>query len=302
MATIFKTPGGKWRAQVRRHQIYATKIFFRKGDAEKWARETETQIDRGESVLGGGSKKLRSFADIIDVHIADMHEVGKPLRRSKAYALDLLKRRLGHLPIREVDRQRVVNYGRGRALEGAGPATVAAEISYIKTMITHAAAVHGVSVSSEQVDLARVALSRLGVVGRSKERNRRPREEELERLFVHFDNWKRLTIPMSRIVKFAIASAMRESEITIITWRDLDSRRRTVLVKDRKDPRNKEGNDQLVPLTDLSGYDAMALIEGKGLLRSVIVRRYFPAIPDLWGQHFDELAKIVILKICAFTT
>ena len=105
MATVFKTPGGKWRAQIRRRHIVASKVFFRKTDAEKWARETELQIDRGESVTLSGSKKLKSFADLVDIHIADMHEVGKPLRRSKGYSLDLLKKRLGRLPIREVDRQ-----------------------------------------------------------------------------------------------------------------------------------------------------------------------------------------------------
>ena len=83
MATVFKTPGGKWRAQIRRRHIVASKVFFRKTDAEKWARETELQIDRGESVTLSGSKKLKSFADLVDIHIADMHEVGKPLRRSK---------------------------------------------------------------------------------------------------------------------------------------------------------------------------------------------------------------------------
>lgn len=261
MAAINKTPAGKWRVQIRRGGIFASKTFLKRVDAETWAREFELRIDRGHPMIKSGPKNLKSFGDLVDRHIADMREVGKPLRRSKAYSLDLLKNKLGTLSIEKLTRQRVIEFGRSRALEGAGPCTVGADISYIKTVLSHAAAVHGAAVSIQEIDLARIALTRLSIVGKGRERNRRPTEAELELLFSEFDSNLRLTMPMSRIVKFAIASAMRESEITNITWKDLDKRRRTVLVRDRKDPRDKDGNDQIVPLTNLSGYDAWELIE-----------------------------------------
>ena len=74
-----------------------------------------------------------------------MHEVGKPLRRSKAYSLDLLKRRLGHLPYHEVGRQTLIEFGRKRRKESAGPVTVGTDISYLRTILVHAAAVQGVN-------------------------------------------------------------------------------------------------------------------------------------------------------------
>ncbi|MDJ1007459.1 MAG: hypothetical protein QNJ13_06495 [Paracoccaceae bacterium] len=43
----------------------------------------------------------------------------------------------------------------------------------IKRVITHAAAVHGLDISPEPVDLARVALKRLGLIGKGTERDRR---------------------------------------------------------------------------------------------------------------------------------
>jgi hypothetical protein len=49
-------------------------------------------------------------------------------------------------------------------LEGAGPVTVGIDLGYIKTILSHAAAVHGVVVSTEPIDLARIALGRLGPV------------------------------------------------------------------------------------------------------------------------------------------
>lgn len=100
-----------------------------------------------------------------------------------------------------------------RAEQGAGPVTLGIDIGVIKMIITHAAAVHGLDISPEPVDLARVALKRLGLIGKGTERDRRPATDELNRLFRCFDDNERLTLPMTRIVKFAVATAMRLDEI-----------------------------------------------------------------------------------------
>ncbi len=127
-------------------------------------------------------------------------------------------------------------------------------------ILTHAAAVHGLEISPEPVDLARVALKRLGLIGKGVERDRRPTTAELNRLFRCFDGNARLTLPMSRIVQFAVATAMRLDEICRVEWRDLDVDRRMLLIRDRKDPRNKTGNNQQIPLFAASGFDAWTLI------------------------------------------
>src|SRR5271156_2307628 len=44
----------------------------------------------------------------------------------------------------------------------------------------------------------------------------------------------------------------------------------------RKDPREKKGNDQRIPLLAVSGYDAMALIEEQVDLRTNRENRIFP--------------------------
>lgn len=85
------------------------------------------------------------------------------------------------------------------------------DIGAIKLVISHAAAVHGLPVSVEPVELARIALRRLGLVGKCNERDRRPTKEELKALFAHFDGNDRQIIPMTRIMKFAIATANRAS-------------------------------------------------------------------------------------------
>jgi integrase len=260
MASITKLPSGAYRVQVRRKGRYASETFLRRDDAQKWARQAETLVDQGLPPNRSSVARLHTFGDLADLHIADMCAVGKPPRRSKAATLATLKRDLGKEKIGHLDRHKLIEYGRKRADQGAGPVTLGIDIGVIKMILTHAAAVHGLEIRVEGVDLARVALKRLGLIGKGIERDRRPTTAELGRLFRCFDENTRLTMPMTRIVQFAIATAMRLDEICRADWGDLDIDRRMLLIRDRKDPRNKAGNDQRIPLFAATGFDAWALV------------------------------------------
>lgn len=81
---------------------------------------------------------------------------------------------LGAVKMTHIDRERVIQFGRKRAAQGAGPVTLSMDIGAIRLVLAHAAAVH--------VELGRIALKRLGLVGKSDQRDRRPTEDELVRL------------------------------------------------------------------------------------------------------------------------
>jgi integrase len=49
---------------------------------------------------------------------------------------------------------------------------------------------------------------------------------------------------------------MRQDEICRIEWCDFDPRIKLLIIRDRKDPRKKSGNNQRIPLLDVTGYDA----------------------------------------------
>ncbi len=164
-------------------------------------------------------------------------------------------------PIAGMTKAELIAFGRRRAKEGAGPATLAIDFSFIGTVLTNGAAIHDVEVDPEQLRLARYALRRLGLIAKANERDRRPTADELKRILHFLDTAPRVEIPMGRIVRFAIATAMRSEEIHKIRWDDLDRDRKTVLIRDRKDPRKKDGNDQFVPLVAFTGFDAWALLE-----------------------------------------
>lgn len=261
MATIKRLPSGTWRVQVRRKGHYLSDSFVLHKDAEAWARRMESEIDQGKTPAPKRVEGIKNFGDLIDLHIDDMKSVGKTIGRSKAFSLDFLKKELGRVRLGDLGRERLIAFGRKRAKDGAGPITVGMDLGYIRTLLGDGAAIHGLPYSPEPVDLARIALRRLGLVGKGDERDRRPTEDELNALFNHFDGNPRLTIPMSRIVRFAIATAMRQDEICRVVWTDFDARRKVLTIKDRKDPREKKGNHQTIPLLAVSGYDACTLIE-----------------------------------------
>jgi integrase len=265
MASIRQLPSGNWQAQVRRKGRAVAETFIRKEHARDWAREAESLIDRGKTPVGARTRGLQTFEDLIDLHIEDMKSVKRPPGRTKAATLDMLRRELGALKVNHLDRERIVRFGRKRASVGAGPVTIAMDIGTIRLVVSHAAAVHGAHVSVEQVDLARIALGRLGLIGKSNERDRRPTPGELERLIAHFEGQKKSAIPMAAIIKFAVASAMRQEEIFHAKWQDLNRRDKLLTIRDRKDPREKRGNDQSIPLLSLSGYDALAVIDSDGV-------------------------------------
>lgn len=225
-----------------------------------------------------------------------MCAVGKPPRRSKSATLATLKNDLGKERIGHIDRAKLIEYGRKRAKKGAGPVTLGLRLGVIKMIITHAAAVHGFDISSEPIDLARIALIRLGLIGKGTERDRRPTRDELNRLFRCFDDNERLTLPMTRIVQFAVASAMRLDEICRVEWRDLDVERRMLLIRDRKDPRKKTGNDKRILLFDATGFDAWALVMAQGKHLRKLEGKIFPYNSRSVGTAFRRACIEVTVK------
>jgi hypothetical protein len=95
MASFTQLPSGNWRVQVRRKNRYVSETFRRHKDGEDRALDMERNIDRKGTPKPKAAAQVRTFGDIIDLHVEDMHEVGRPPRRSKAAVLEALKESLG---------------------------------------------------------------------------------------------------------------------------------------------------------------------------------------------------------------
>ena len=72
-----------------------------------------------------------------------------------------------------------------------------------------------------------------------------------------------------------MATTLRQEEICKPEWPLVDMKKRLVVIQDRKDPRNKEGNDQKVPLLNLTGYDAWEVV----LQQRIVTRGYGRIFP-----------------------
>lgn len=247
MASIIKV-GERWRAQVRRKGHPALcKTFRVRAQAEAWARQVEADIDRGRSpspqaVLG----RALLLGDVLEAY-RDLRARARPISdtSNEHYMLRHLARGLGERDVLSLVPHDLVGYCQMRKDEGAGPYTCNMEVSKLGTALRYALIALKVALP-DVVAQARPLLSHLGLIGGGGRRERRPTEDELQAVCAWLEAHK--GPPFSDAVRFAVATALRRGELVRLTWADVDAAKRLVLVRDRKDPRRKAGNDQWVPL------------------------------------------------------
>lgn len=248
MASIIQV-GEKWRALIRRkgHPSYC-QTFTTKAQAQAWARGIEADIDRGQTlapktVMG----RVVLVSDLIDTY-RKLREKSRPIAdtANEHYMLKTLERHLGTLDASRLSAADLVAYAEARKDEdGAGPYTVNMDISKLGTVM-RLAGVHLKITLPDVVGQARPLLAHMHLIGGGGKRERRPEEDELSRIV----EW--LELNRGRVyadaVRFAVMTAMRRGEIVRLEWDGLDSEKKLALIKNRKDPRKKAGNDQWVPL------------------------------------------------------
>jgi integrase len=155
---------------------------------------------------------------------------------------------------------------------------------------------------------ARAALAGVNLTGRSSERDRIVTDAEIDKIVKHFDSVKS-GIPYADLVRFAIGSAMRLGEICRLRWEDFDEVNRVILIRDRKDPKRKIGNHQLVPLLNRTGFDAYEILKRQPrngprvfALDGKTVSSMFPRHMRRLGIrdcHFHDLRHTAVSKLFA---
>jgi integrase len=248
MATIVKR-GTRWRAQVRRvGHSPVSQSFASKSEAAAWARTVETRLDRGQSVDPG---RRVTFQEILTVYREQITR-SKGMSRSKAQALDKIEKLLGERRLIELKTPALVAYCDTREKEGAGPATILQDFTYIGTVLRHGGALlgaeHATANALAAVDAARRTLRHSGRVANADERDRRPTDAELASLIDYWAKRPRQSIPMIDLILFAVSTAMRLGEIIGLQWEDLDEANRTIVIRARKHPTKKATNHQKIPL------------------------------------------------------
>lgn len=246
MASVIKV-GGKWRAQVRRKGFpVETRTFDVKAQASAWAAKVEADMVAMKHQDTRIIANL-TLADLIDRYNVEVGAV-KQFGRNKTHVLEMLRERLGKTALPDLTVDVLMRHVRERHAAGAGGVTIGIDLSYLGSLLKTAKNLWRLPVDLGPPAAARANLQYLGLSAKSKERERRPTGNEVERLCAHFAGKKRQKVPMVDLIQFAIATAMRAGEIIGLKWEHLNEADRTIIIKDRKHPTEKIGNDQEVPL------------------------------------------------------
>jgi integrase len=219
---------------------------FRDRDvAKRWVGKREKELAKPGGMDGAkiGKETLR---DAIDRYIDSSR---KKIGKTKTQVLNTLRA----MPIAE-KRCADINSQTITALveelqNGRQPQTVGNYISHLQSVFAVAKPAWGMELDPAAIAGATKVGKRLGMISKSRQRDRRPTLEELDKLLTHFGNVQDRragSTPMQKITLFAIFSTRRQEEITTILWADLEPGR--VMVRDMKHPGDKIGNDTRVDL------------------------------------------------------
>jgi integrase len=272
---------GRFRALIRKAGHTRCATFSTSAAAKRWA----AQVERGlEELKASGVMQPRgqTLADLIDRYVRELYPV-KPWGRSKSADLRVLKRDLGHHQVSHLTSFLLTEHFRKGKVSRVG---TSGRMAYLVGVLRVARTVWHLDVPLQAALDARTALSKIGVTGRSRQRDRRVSDTELALLMAHLDKRPVSEVPMAEIVRFCVATAMRISEVCKLRWADLDPKGKTIKVRERKHPdaASKAVNAQVVPLLAATGYDALEIIQRQPRNHE----RIFPYNSHTVGTYFTR--------------
>ncbi|MDG3084730.1 site-specific integrase [Vibrio hannami] len=250
-----KTQSGitKFKCRVRERQsgvttVDKTKTFAKKTSAVAWA---EQEVEKIESVRHGGvipTKQTIGF--LIEKALKAPEFISK---RTMNFNLRLLLRYpIAHVPLVDFKDHDLIQHCQYRKdNDGVLPQTLSVEISNLRSIFKQAKPMWQIAVNDDVFKSAHHTLVFMGLVGKSARRSRRPNELEIQKLITGLKDREKSSgssIPYSDIFIISVLTCMRIGEVCDIRWVDLNETQLAVKVRDRKDPRKKNGNHQWVPL------------------------------------------------------
>lgn len=231
--------------------IYRKSKTFKKKDlARAWGKLRVQEIE-GEPFK---KKNTASIAELIDLYISDP-DLWSNTGRTKRYVLRLLRDcEIAKIQSDSLTTSHLIQHCRDRRGAGAGPSTIYHDIAYLRSVMKKAEPVFNIHANYQVFEESVPVLLDMHLIGKSQRRTRRPTELELEKLREGLQQRQEASangttrIPFTDILEFSILTCMRIGEVCKIKWDDLNTEHKTVLVRDRKDPRKKDGNNMIVPL------------------------------------------------------
>lgn len=222
--------------------------FDKSREAKAWLIHREAELGRPGAIAREQEKAKGdkpTLADAIDRYVKQHSGMG----RTKEQVL----RTLSGMPIAQKACEEIGSPDLAALMTDLGqtrkPQTVGNYMSHLQAVFAVAEDEWGFQLSLDAMNRAMRSGRKLGKVAKSGMRDRRPTLDELDRLMTHFQNAHRrrpTSVPMHRVIAFALFSTRRQEEITTIKRADYEGDR--VLVRNMKHPGQKVGNDVWVDL------------------------------------------------------
>jgi integrase len=270
MATI-RRRGDKWQVQIRhRGQRAISRSFHLRRDAEVWARQIELQADRNELPPDPKALQRITLADLVRRY-RDTISVKKRGHDRELYILTpFLAHRLCSRRLSELRSDDFAAY-RDERLREVLPATVKRQTAVLRHLFEIARDEWGLPIRENPV-------GKLKFLSADQRRERRLRPGEFERLLEAARTCRNPLI--GPIVRVAVETAMRRSEILSVTAEALELKNRCLVIG-----RTKNGDPRTIPLSSA----AIDILQTR--LRDTPQGRLFPVTANAFRLAWERLRK-----------
>ena len=261
-----------------------TRTFDRKQAASAWLEKREKELAKP------GALELEKTPDPTLAAVIDRYtnESIKEIGRTKAQVLRAIKTYdIANRNCSDITSVDILTFANQLVVK-VKPQTVGNYLSHLAAVFAIAKPAWGYRLDQSAMKDAFVVAKRLGVTTKSRERDRRPTLEELDKLMQHFGDRQQRRAnsnPMQKIIAFAMFSTRRMEEITRIKSEDLDLEGSRILVRDMKNPGEKIGNDVWCDLPS----EAMKI----ALSMQPKTDRLFPFGTDAIGASFTRACQLL---------
>ena len=268
MATVRKR-GNKWQVQVRRvgHRSISASFNVLK-DAKAWARQKETEADRGALAPDATCLRRLTLGELVERY-RDTVSVGKRGHDVERVVLNaFLRHSICRKPLSNVTSEDFAAY-RDERLNKVSTSTLRREFSSIHHLFEVARDEWCLPLQSNPLDRVRVGPAPNG-------RERRLKPGELEKLVEAGQSCRnRWVLP---VILFAVETAMRRSEVLAVRWEHVRDEEQSLLI-----PQTKNGYSRIIPLSP----GALELLSGL----PVIEDRVFPITAIALRLAWDRIKR-----------
>jgi integrase len=290
MGTLVKR-GDSARAVVRLRGQTKTKTFARTKDgiaaARRWMIEQEAHIVQTVRAVTGATiaKALEQMR---------LEELKKPYRTQTAAAFATHAKEFGDVDLSKLTAEWWVEKAMAWKVT---PASRNTKLLRIFGALKRAQILFGYTVNWDAIKLAKGRMYERKQLGKSRARDRRVSEAEVKAIKAQIGRATATEMPLADMIDFALLTGFRRAEIVRVTWDDLNTIKGGAMlwVRDRKDPRNKIGNDDNVPLLGA----AAAIVKRQPRLRledGGLDPRIFPYNAEMMARNFRQCSRAAQLK------